>query len=388
MAKAVGYIPTSVSSAIKKNNYSLGNNYTSSGTVYKKQNLRDQGYPDSRGSYSTSSKTTTVSTPKATTTKKAATVSTPSYSSSSSYSEPDYSSSYSDYDYDYARQEAAAESYNALLAEYKRQQEQYEEQLRQRREAAQKAYDRGMTSLNSAYDSQIGSLGSNLADTKNQLLSQYNQSKSSINTDAENSLRQAYINKMLSEKNLGQQLSAQGLTGGATESTLAGMLNNYGNARNNINTTTNNNLTNLEGNYSSNLSQAQQAYNTAVANANAQKSQQIMALENALANNETSALADYQSLLQKDNQNFLDLMKTAIANGVSFKYDPTSADNTVRAVAYNQASNPTLATNYAALQELLNAANGASGNTSGITLTDPTTQNNYLANILAQLKGA
>ena len=52
-----------------------------------------------------------------------------------------------------------------------------------------------------------------------------------VNAAADQALQEAYINRMLSLRNLNQELSAQGLTGGAAESTLAGLYNNYGNAR-------------------------------------------------------------------------------------------------------------------------------------------------------------
>lgn len=276
-----------------------------------------------------------------------------------------------------------ANAYNALLAAYK--QNDYSDYLRQMREAAQNAYDRGMSSLNSAYDAQLNSLNSNLSETKNQLLNQYNLSRKGITDDAENSLRQAYINKMMSQRNLGQQMSALGLNGGATETTLANMANNYGNARNNINTTQNNNLANLEGNYNSNLSQAMQAYNSAVANANLQKAQQQMSLENALANNQISALGDYQSLMQRQNENYLDLLKTAIANGASFSYDPTSATNSVNAVAVNQAANPNLVNNLTAIQELMGAENTPGVTMPGVTIANTGATNNPYAYILNQL---
>lgn len=259
-----------------------------------------------------------------------------------------------------------ASAYNALLAAYK--QNDYSDYLRQMREAAQGAYDRGMSALNSAYDNQMSSLSNNLNETKNTLLNQYNRSRQNITDDAAASLKQAYINKLQNERNLRQQMSAMGLTGGATETTMAGMLNNYGNARNDINTAQNKNLSNLEGNYNDNLSQAMQAYNSAVANANLQKAQQQMSLENALANNQISALGDYQSLMQRENQNYLDLLKSAIANGASFSYDPTAANNAVKAVAVQQAANPALTTNYQALQDLLNAQSAPGTTTPGVTV--------------------
>lgn len=275
-----------------------------------------------------------------------------------------------------------ADAYNALLAAY--QQNDYSNYLAEMRAAAQQAYDRGMSSLSNAYNSQLSSLLDNLNSTKGQLLDSYNRSKQSINSDAESSLRQAYVNRMLSERNLGQLMSAQGLSGGATETTLANMLNNYGNARNAINTTTNKNLSDLEGNYNSSLAQAMQAYNSAVANANAQKAQQEIALENALSNNQISALSDYQSLMQSENRNYLDLLKTAIANGANFNFTPTEANNAVRTANVIQASQPTANTNYAALQALRNAQ--TTPNTAAVSLIDnPSAQNNYLAAILAQL---
>lgn len=355
-----GYVPTSVSDATKR----MGNNTVYSGTVYRGgttgQNLTSSpySYPGSVG-YSSGGGDAGIDRPKTTTSGG---------SSSSSKSSSTASN--------------MANAYNALLAAYK--QNDYSDYLNQMRAAAQGAYDRGMSALNSAYDNQMSSLSDNLNETRNQLANQYNRSKQSITDDAANSLRQAYINRMLSERNLGQQMTAQGLNGGATETTLANMLNNYGNARNNINAQQNRSLADLEGNYSNNLSQALQAYNSAVANANLQKAQQAMTLENALANNQISALGDYQTLMQRENQNYLDLLKTAIANGASFSYDPTSANNAFNAVAVQQAANPTNTNNLAALQALLNAQ-GAGTTSPGMTVVNTATQSNPYLDILRQL---
>ena len=353
-----GYVPTSVPSG------SYGNNNISNGRVTAGGSLVARGFSDYPSGYDLTTTTTNKQTPTNTGGSKSGSSSRGSSSASSS---------------------STANAYNALLAAYQGQRNSYDEYLRQMRQAAQDAYDRGMGALNSAYDSQLSSLSDNLNETRNQLSNQYNRSRTSIMDDAENSLKQAYINKMLSQRNLGQQMSAQGLTGGATETTMANMLNNYGNARNNINTTQNNNLANLEGNYSDNLSQAMQAYNSAVASANLQKAQQAMSLENALANNQISALGDYQTLLQKDNQNYLDLLKAAIQNGASFSYDPTEANNTFKAVALQQAANPALTTNYQAIQELMNGENVPGVNSPGMTVVNPTMSGNYLADILSKL---
>ena len=68
-------------------------------------------------------------------------------------------------------------------------------------------------------------------------------------------LKQAYINKMQTLRNLPQQMSAQGLNGGASETTLASMNNNYGNARNQLETERLKQLANLQNTYQNNLAQ-------------------------------------------------------------------------------------------------------------------------------------
>lgn len=250
----------------------------------------------------------------------------------------------------------------------------------QMKAAAQNAYNNGMNALNSAYDAQMNSLRGNLDSTKSQLQNSYNNSRNDIQQDAENSLRQAYINKMLSQRNLGQQMSAQGLSGGATETTLASMQNNYGNARNNINTTANKNLTNLEQNYNDNLAQALQAYNSAVASSNLAKAQQQMQLESALANNQISALGDYQNYVRQSNADYLDLLKAAIQKGANFSFDPTTVSNMYKALGMTQATPQTSGTNYAQLQAL---QNNAGAQASGNTLANANTNSN--ANLLAAL---
>lgn len=358
-----GYVPTSVPAG-SYGNYNIGN-----GVVTAGGSVTNRGYYNSANSYGG---TSGGSPNGSTATAKAASGSSGGSSGGSKSGSGTASSS--------------ADAYSALLAAYK--QNDYSDYLNQMKAAAQAAYDRGMSRLEDAYNSQMDSLNSNLSETKNTLLDQYNRSKKGIMDDAASSLRQAYINKMLSQKNLGQQMSALGLNGGATESTLANMANNYGNARSAINTTQNNNLYNLEGNYNNNLSQAMQAYNSAVANANLQKAQQAMSLENALANNQISALGDYQSLMQRQNENYLDLLKAAIANGASFSFDPTSANNTFSAINVQQANNPEYVNTLTALQNLMGAENTPGVTMPGMTVVNPTTNNSSLAQMLAQLQAA
>jgi len=331
-------------------------------TTYYNPNLTAQGYPTS---YNQGSQPSTSALA-----NKSSSYSTPSYSGSSSYSSsskknsstkssspsysydmltgeyystPSYSGSYdmltgepmessgSNFD--------AAGAYRKLLEAYQGRQSEYQDYLNQMNALAQNAYDRGMASLNDnynqnlqllsgSYDTQKSTLAENLERAKNQLLESLNRSKKTVSDDAENSLRQAYINNMLAKRDIAQRLSAMGLNGGMTETTLAGLANQYGNNRNSINKALNTNLSNLEGNYNSGLSElegsysssladALQAYNNALANANAQKYAQIIELENALANNQMNAQSNYQNLLQNYNQNYYDLLRAAIADEVN-----------------------------------------------------------------------
>ena len=137
----------------------------------------------------------------------------------------------------------------------------------QMRQAAEEAYNRGKSALESAYASKAQSLLDNYNSSKDQLMNSYNTSKSGIEADSAKSLREAYINNMLNKRDMNQLLSAQGLSGGASESTLAKMLNSYGNNRNTINTATNRNLLELETSHNANLADALQNYNNALADA-------------------------------------------------------------------------------------------------------------------------
>lgn len=357
---------TSGSNGMPSNVVGGGTSYADTGT-----NLTDRGYP---GSVGTTTGTGTVSTTSVNTSGTGSSTGGSSTGGSSGSSGSGSSVSSNN-----------ADAYNSLLAAYRG--NDYSGYLNQMNAAAQGAYDRGMSALNSAFDAEMNSLNSNLAQTQETLGNQYGRSRKSIMDDAANSLRQAYINKMKSERNLAQQMAALGLNGGATETTLAGMLNNYGNARNEINTTQNDNLSDLEGNYEDNLAAALQAYNSAVAQAELQKANQQMQLENALANNQIANIGNYQSLMQRENENYLNLLNTAIANGANVSFTPTVANNGLNAVGVTQAVMPTTTNN-------LNAANALTGNiagvaTPGITVlsTPNATATNTLQDTLNQLYG-
>ena len=109
------------------------------------------------------------------------------------------------------------------------------ERLRaQQEQVARGAYDRNMAALQDAYNQRATLLKNNYDSTVGSLKSNYNLSKNNVNNQSNQALQEAYINRMLSQKNLAQNMAAQGLSGGMAESTMAGLYNNYGNARNGI----------------------------------------------------------------------------------------------------------------------------------------------------------
>jgi len=180
--------------------------------------------------------------------------------------------------------------------------------LASQRAAAQNAYNNSMNRLENAWGISQNALKNNLDSTLNRLKSQYDYSSGVVNEDANRSLREAYINYMMNKKNLAQGLSAMGMSGGATESSMAKMFNNYGNSRNNINTTLADNIAGLLNEYQGNVSNANQLYNSQYADAQNQYMSQMNSLEAALANalsNVTtgSNLSGYASFLGALNSN-------------------------------------------------------------------------------------
>lgn len=272
----------------------------------------------------------------------------------------------------------------ALMSAY--QYNPYQDYLSQRQGAAKQAYDNGMAALNEAYGAYMAALEENFGSTQGQLADSYNRSKKNIKDDALQSLKQAYINKMLQAKNFDQEMSAQGISGGASETTRASMSNNYGNARNNIYTTRNRSLSDLEGNYNDNLAAATQAYNQAVAQAQLAKAEQAMQLENALANNQIAALDDYYSLVKDSEGQMNGAFATAIGDSQNFTFDPTQVLNNYTAPEVLQADTMDQRS-WANLLQALQAIMAQQGN-GNVNLANPVLNNNYLAAMLQQLGGA
>lgn len=123
----------------------------------------------------------------------------------------------------------------------------------------------------------------------------YEYGQGELNRATDNALQQAYINRMLQQRNLAQQLSAQGLNGGASETTTAGMLNNYNNSRNALETERQNQLASLLNTYQNNMAQLENQrasgdaadlnqYQTNLANLTANNTNNLISLMQGYAN--------------------------------------------------------------------------------------------------------
>lgn len=112
-----------------------------------------------------------------------------------------------------------------------------------------------------------------------------------VNNAADKALQEAYINKMMTLKNLPQTLSAQGLTGGVAESTTAGLYNNYGNSRNEIETERLDQIGALQQAYNNNMAQLEAQRATGAA---ASLSDLVPVLSQLVANNPTELVSMQQ----------------------------------------------------------------------------------------------
>ena len=244
----------------------------------------------------------------------------------------------------YAQQQAAAAALEA-----------------QRRAAAQAAYDRSMAALNSSYNTMQNSLKGNYNSTLGQLEQNYNPGVAGVNKQADNAQQQAYINYMMNKRDMGQQLAAQGLSGGASESALAGMYNNYGNSRNTIDSGRNDSLADLMNDWNTNKASALQAYNSQLAEMAMQKANAVQQLENNLANliaNAATANYDAQFSLSSD---YLSKMMDLASRGGSYAsavanraYSPTNALLTA-STQQGAAAMPTVFNAYQQAQNALDA---------------------------------
>lgn len=155
----------------------------------------------------------------------------------------------------------------------------------------QKNLEESLAARQAAYDKSQQLYAKNRDSQLESLLSAYNYGKGQVNQDADRSLQEAYISRMQAQRTLPQMLSAQGITGGLSETTAAGLLNNYGNSRNSIETGRAQNLASLLNTYQTGKAEAEQNYNTLLAQAYDQLQQNIAADRKAYESSLASLMA-------------------------------------------------------------------------------------------------
>ena len=87
----------------------------------------------------------------------------------------------------------------------------------------------------------------------------YNSGKAELNANIENQLRELYIARMMADRALPVQMAAQGINGGAAESTLAGNRNQYQSNRNALYQDANAKLADLLKTYNTSVNENEQS---------------------------------------------------------------------------------------------------------------------------------
>lgn len=127
------------------------------------------------------------------------------------------------------------------------------------------------------------------------LQEKHNNEVSNLQNSADDSMRQAYISYMLGQKGINQQLANQGINGGATESILANLYNNYGSNRNAIANQLQQGLAQLNANYNGNVASLAESY----------------------GNNLADVLADYYDSAASTKENYASKIASLLASQAS-----------------------------------------------------------------------
>lgn len=115
------------------------------------------------------------------------------------------------------------------------------------------------------YDKQVQEYNNAKAQEQAALDTQLKAGTDSLAKTRDEALRQAYISKRQNEVNLPQMLSANGISGGATETAAASLLRNYQNARNSAGNAYTEGETNLRNTYNTNAATLGSKYATLLA---------------------------------------------------------------------------------------------------------------------------
>lgn len=157
-------------------------------------------------------------------------------------------------------------------------------------------YNQALDAYQASLDAQRAAMEAEYNNARNQLGDAYNRSRNNLSQNANDAYRQAYISYMQNRRGLNQQLANAGINGGAMESTIANLYNNYGNDRAGIEREYAGALGDLEADYNNNLANIS-------ANYGSDYSGILSDYYNNLANFKASYAQDLANILQKSGNN-------------------------------------------------------------------------------------
>ena len=184
-----------------------------------------------------------------------------------------------------------------------------------------------MAAYQQAYEAQLSAIREAQAAQERARREALGYAQSSVSQNSDEALRQAYIQSRIAQRDMPQQLAAQGISGGLSESTLASLQNQYGENRNELEQARQQALAQLASEYAAGAATDASTYNTQIANILGQQAQQNAALQqwgfeqmlNAQQNAASRArsYSNNYSYNRYDDPEYLTLFQEAAMGGIS-----------------------------------------------------------------------
>lgn len=185
-------------------------------------------------------------------------------------------------------------------------------------DTAQKAYQNMLKTGNteaqgiqSQWDNAAAAAENSYSNSLNNLKNSYNANINQANMSADDAARQQYIAYMQNKNKLGEQLSAQGITGGASETALNSILNSYSTALNSNEGSRQAALADLASSYQNDLTGLNQTLNSSLADINSQYGSAYADAMNAYQANLDAAK------LASDQEKSINNWNTNVANRIA-----------------------------------------------------------------------
>lgn len=159
--------------------------------------------------------------------------------------------------------------------------------------------------IQSQWDNAAAAAENSYSNSLSNLQNSYNANINQANMSADDAARQQYIAYMQNKNKLGEQLSTQGITGGASETALNSILNAYSAALNSNEGNRQAALADLASSYQNDLTGLNQTLNSSLANINSQYGSAYADAENAYqsALNEAKLASDKEKSINSWNTN-------------------------------------------------------------------------------------